>query len=178
MPSGGATRPDDIITSRAGYTIEVINTDAEGRLVLADALDYANSLNPQAVIDIATLTGAAVYILGYEGAPFVGTNHKLNENLRSAADRTGERIWELPLWPEFSDLMKSDIADIKNSAGKHAGTLAAASFLKKFTGDWPWAHIDIAYCDVELKGRPYIPKGSTGFGVRLLLDLILNWRKV
>jgi len=178
MPSGVATRPGDIVKSRAGYTIEVINTDAEGRLILADALDYAKTFNPQAVIDIATLTGAAVYILGYEGAPFVGTNDKLNDNLRAAADRTGERIWELPLWDEFCDLMKSPIADIKNSAGKTAGTLAASGFLKKFTGDWPWAHIDIAYCDLEPNGRPYIPKGPTGFGVRLLVDLITNWKKV
>jgi len=178
MPSGIATRPGDIVKSRSGYTIEIINTDAEGRLILADALDYAKTFEPQAVIDIATLTGAAIYILGYEGAPFVGTNQNLNDNLRAAADRTGERVWELPLWDEFCDLMKSSIADIKNSAGKTAGTLAASGFLKKFTGDWPWAHIDIAYCDVEPSGRPYIPKGPTGFGVRLLVDLITNWKKV
>lgn len=178
MPSGIASRPGDIIKSRAGYTIEIINTDAEGRLILADALDYANTFEPQAVIDIATLTGAAIYILGYEGAPFVGTSQKLSDNLRAASDRTGERIWELPLWDEFCDLMKSPVADIKNSAGKTAGTLAASGFLKKFTGDWPWAHIDIAYCDLEPNGRPYIPKGPTGFGVRLLVDLITNWKKV
>jgi leucyl aminopeptidase len=178
LPSGGATRPGDIITSRAGHTIEIINTDAEGRLILADALDYANTLDPQAVIDVATLTGAALYILGYAGAPFAGNNQILNDNLRAASERSGEKIWELPLWEEFADLMKSSIADIKNSAGKTAGTLAAASFLKKFTGDWPWAHIDIAYCDLEPKGRPYVPKGPTGFSVRLLIDLISNWKKV
>jgi len=178
MPSGIATRPGDIVKSRAGHTIEIINTDAEGRLILADALDFADKFNPQAVIDIATLTGAALYILGYAGAPFVGTNTKLNDNLRMASEKSGEKIWELPLWSEFSKLMDSSIADIKNSGGRPAGTITAASFLKKFIGDWPWLHIDIAYCDIEPSGRPYVPKGMTGFGVRLLLDLILNWKKV
>ncbi|MEZ5359602.1 MAG: leucyl aminopeptidase [Candidatus Zixiibacteriota bacterium] len=178
MPSGKATRPGDIITSRKGLTVEIINTDAEGRLILADALDYADKFKPQAVIDIATLTGAAQYILGYAGAPFVGTNQKLNDNIRAAADSTGERVWELPLWQDFADAMKSPIADLQNSGGRPAGTLTASSFLKQFIGDWPWAHIDIAYCDVEPKGLPYVPVGPTGFGVRLLLDLILNWKKV
>jgi leucyl aminopeptidase len=178
MPSGKATRPGDIITSRSGKTIEIINTDAEGRLILADALDYADNFKPQAVIDIATLTGAALYILGYEGAPFVVTNEKLKDNIKRAADFTGERVWELPLWPEYGNLMKSPVADMKNSGGKPAGTLTAASFLKNFVKDWPWAHIDIAYCDLEPNGRPYIPKGVTGFGTRLLIDLLMNWRKV
>ncbi|MCK5125492.1 MAG: leucyl aminopeptidase [candidate division Zixibacteria bacterium] len=178
MPSGKATRPGDIVTSRAGLTIEVINTDAEGRMILADAIDYAKKFDPQAVIDIATLTGAAQYILGYAGAPFVGTNQKLNDNLRQSAELTGERIWELPLWEDFTKIMKSPIADLHNSGGRQAGTLTAASFLKQFTGDWPWAHIDIAYCDVEPKGLPYIPVGPTGFGVRLLLETIMRWKKV
>ena len=178
MPSGGATRPGDIITARNGKTIEIINTDAEGRLILADALDYADTFKPQAVIDVATLTGAALYVLGYEGAPFIGTNKKLNDNIRRAADVTGERVWEMPLWPEFGDLMKSSVADLKNSGGKPAGTITAAAFLKNFVMDWPWAHIDIAYCDLEPSGRPYIPKGTTGFGTRLLIDLLMNWKKV
>ena len=178
MPSGGASRPGDIITSRAGQTIEIISTDAEGRLILADALDYADTFNPQAVIDIATLTGAALYILGYAGAPFVGTSQKLNDGLRAAAERTGEKIWELPLWNEFAEQMKSPVADLKNSGGKASGTLAASSFLKKFVKDWPWAHIDIAYCDVEPNGKPYVPKGPTGFGIRLLVDLLCHWRKL
>ena len=178
MPSGIASRPGDIIRSRAGLTIEIISTDAEGRLILADALDYADQFKPQAVIDIATLTGAALYILGYAGAPFVGTSQILNDGLRAASLRTGEKIWELPLWDEFADQMKSPIADLKNGGGKPAGTLAAASFLKKFTKEWPWAHIDIAYCDNEPAGRPYVPKGPTGFGVRLLVDLISHWKKL
>lgn len=178
MPSGGALRPGDVITSRAGLTIEIISTDAEGRLILADAIDYADKFKPQAVIDIATLTGAAIYVLGYEGAPFVGTNPKLNDLIRAASARTAERVWELPLWPEYTDMIKSPIADIKNSGGRPAGTITAAAFLKKFVKDWPWAHIDIAYCDLEPSGRPYIPKGPTGIGVRLLLDLVENWKKV
>ncbi len=178
MPSGGATRPGDIITARSGKTIEIISTDSEGRLILADAIDYADKFMPQAVIDIATLTGAALYVLGYEGAPFVGNNQKLNDNIRRASANTGERVWEMPLWSEYGDLMKSTVADLKNSGGKPAGTLTAAAFLKNFIRDWPWAHIDIAYCDLEPSGRPYIPKGVTGFGTRLLIDLLMNWRKV
>jgi leucyl aminopeptidase len=178
MPSGGAMRPGDVITSRAGLTIEIISTDAEGRLILADAIDYADKFKPQAVIDIATLTGAAIYILGYEGAPFVGTNARLNDQIRAAAARSAERVWEMPLWQEYIDAIKSPIADIKNSGGRPAGTITAAAFLRKFVKDWPWAHIDIAYCDLEPSGRPYIPKGPTGIGVRLLLDLVENWKKI
>ena len=178
MPSGKATRPGDIVTARSGLTIEVINTDAEGRLILADAIDYAKKFDPEAVIDIATLTGATTYILGYAGAPFVGTNGNLNDNIRAAADATGERVWELPLWEDYVEAMKSPIADLKNSGGKWAGTLTAASFLKQFTGDWPWAHIDIASCDLEFKGKPYVPVGPTGFGVRLLLELLMRWKKI
>ncbi|MDD4052597.1 MAG: leucyl aminopeptidase, partial [candidate division Zixibacteria bacterium] len=178
MPSGKASRPGDIITSRSGQTIEIISTDAEGRLILADALDYADKFKPQAVIDIATLTGAALFVLGFAGAPFLGTNKALNDHLRASAKATGEKLWEMPLWPEFGELIKSPIADVKNSGGRPAGTITAAMFLKKFIKDWPWAHIDIAYCDLEPSGRPYIPKGQTGIGVRLLLDLIMNWKKV
>ncbi|MCP4567909.1 MAG: leucyl aminopeptidase [FCB group bacterium] len=177
MPSGGASKPGDIINSRAGHTIEIINTDAEGRLILADALDYADTFDPQAVIDIATLTGASLYILGYAGAPFVGTSQNLNNNLRAVSETIGEKVWELPLWSEYSDLMKSSVADIKNSGGRPAGTLSAAAFLKKFTKDWPWAHIDIAYCDIEPSGKPYTPKGATGYGVRLLLELLQRWKR-
>ena len=178
MPSGDAIRPGDVLTSRRGLTVEIISTDAEGRLIMADALDYADTFKPQAVIDIATLTGAALYILGFSGAPFVGINPELNDQLRASSVRTGEKIWEMPLWPEYAELIKSSIADLKNSGGRPAGTLTAASFLRRFIKDWPWAHVDIAYCDLEPSGLPYIPKGPTGFGVRLLLDLILNWKKV
>ncbi|MFH1686180.1 MAG: leucyl aminopeptidase [bacterium] len=178
MPSAHATRPGDIITSRKGLTIEILNTDAEGRLILADALDYANEFDPQAVIDIATLTGGALYVLGYSGAPILGNHAGLMDRLRAASAATAERVWEMPIWDDFRDAMKSDIADLANSGGRPAATMTAAAFLENFIGDWPWAHIDIAYVDVEPKGRPYTPKGQTGIGMRLLLQLVVDWKKL
>ncbi|MDZ4722368.1 MAG: leucyl aminopeptidase [candidate division Zixibacteria bacterium] len=177
MPSGTAIKPGDILKMRNGKTVEIINTDAEGRLILADALDYANTFNPQAVIDIATLTGAARFILGFAGAPIMGNNKLLIESLERAADITAERVWELPIWEDYLEQMKSSIADLVNSGPPVAGTLAAAAFLQEFIGDWPWAHIDIAYVDMEKKGRPYTPKGATGFGVRLLVEVLSGWKK-
>jgi leucyl aminopeptidase len=178
MPSGHAIRPSDIITTRKGITVEIINTDAEGRLILADALDYANEFDPQAVIDVATLTGATLYILGYAGAPILGNHECLLERIRTASDATAELVWPLPIWDDYRNSLKSNIADIVNSAGKAAGTATAAAFLEKFIGDWPWAHIDIAYVDIEKTGSPYTPKGTTGKGVRLLIDLLSNWKKL
>jgi len=178
MPSGRAVKPGDIVTSRKGKTIEIINTDAEGRLILADALDYANEFNPKAVIDIATLTGATKYILGYAGIPFLGNNDKLIDLVKAASDRCGELVWPLPIWDEHREMMKSSIADLKNSAGPYSGTITASAFLENFIGQWPWAHIDIACVDLEKKGRPYIPKGQTGIGLRLLIELLSNWKKV
>ncbi len=178
MPSGRAIKPGDIVTSRKGKTIEIINTDAEGRLILSDALDYANKFSPKAVIDIATLTGATKYILGYAGIPFLGNNDKLIELIRAASDRCGELVWQLPIWDEHREMMKSSIADLQNSAGSYSGTITASAFLENFIGPWPWAHIDIACVDIEKKGRPYIPKGQTGVGLRLLIELLSNWKKV
>ncbi len=177
MPSSRATRPSDIVISRKGKTIEIINTDAEGRLILADALDFADKFKPQAVIDIATLTGGAKYILGRAGIPFVSNNQNIVEALYAASDRCSEKVWQLPVWDEHRDMMKSSIADLKNSAGKYAGTIAASAFLENFIGDWPWAHIDIAAVDIEKGGRPYIPKGATGMGQRLLVELLSHWKK-
>ncbi len=176
LPSGTAIRPGDVITSRKGLTIEVINTDAEGRLILADALDYANIFKPQAVVDIATLTGAALYVLGYAGAPVVGNNPRLMDRLRVASADTAERIWEMPLWDDFRDAIKGSVADLVNTGGRPAGTITASAFLENFVGDWPWAHIDIAYVDLEKSGRPYIPKGATGIGLRLLVELLSKWK--
>lgn len=178
MPSGTAYKPGDVITMRKGLTVEIINTDAEGRLILADALDYANNFKPEAVIDIATLTGGALYVLGYSGAPIVANNKKLADSLRKAADSSAERVWELPLWDDYRELMKSPIADLWNSGGRTAPTLTASAFLQCFIGDYNWAHIDIAYMDLEKSGQPYIPKGPTGFGVRLLVELLSNWKKL
>jgi leucyl aminopeptidase len=178
MPSGTATRPGDVVTMRKGLTVEIINTDAEGRLILADALDYANKFDPQAVVDIATLTGGTLYILGYAGAPIVGNNRRLLDRIKEASAVTAEKVWELPIWDEHREQMKSPIADLVNSGGRPAATITAAAFLEKFIGDWPWAHIDIAYCDLEPKGKPYTPKGATGFGFRLLVALLVNWKKL
>lgn len=176
MPSGTATKPGDVITSRKGLTVEVINTDAEGRLILADALDYAGKYKPQAVIDIATLTGAALIVLGYVGAPIMGNNPRLLKKIKDAADNTAEKVWELPIWNEYRECMKSPIADVQNSYGRPGGTITAAAFLENFIGDYPWAHIDIASVDVERAGRPYVPKGITGVGLRLLADVLYNWK--
>ena len=178
MPSGHATRPGDILTSRKGKTIEIINTDAEGRLILADALDYANEFHPQAVIDIATLTGASLMILGYAGAPILGNNDKLLERLTDASKITAERVWTLPVWDDHRDQMKSPIADLVNSGGRPAGTITATAFLENFIGDWPWAHIDIASVDLELSGKPYVPQGASGFGLRLLTELLSRWKRL
>ena len=178
LPSGTAYKPGDVITTRKGLTVEIINTDAEGRLILADALDYANLFKPEAVIDIATLTGAALFILGYAGAPIVSNNKKLADGIRKAADLSAERVWELPMWDDFREAMKSPIADLWNSGGRAAATLTAAAFLENFIGDYNWAHIDIAYMDLEKSGQPYTPKGPSGFGVRLLVELLSNWKKL
>jgi leucyl aminopeptidase len=176
LPSGTALRPGDVIVSRKGLTIEVINTDAEGRLILADALDYANNFKPQAVIDIATLTGAALYVLGYAGAPVVGNTPRFMDRLRVASTDSAERIWEMPLWDDFRDAIKGTVADLVNTGGRPAGTITASAFLENFVGDWPWAHVDIAYVDLEKSGRPYIPKGATGIGLRLLVELLSKWK--
>jgi leucyl aminopeptidase len=178
MPSGHATRPGDILTSRKGKTIEIINTDAEGRLILADALDYANKFKPQAVIDMATLTGASLYILGHAGVPILGNSDLLLEKIENASRETAEKVWRLPIWDEHRDQMKSQIADLVNSGGRPAGTITATAFLENFIGDWPWAHIDIASVDLESSGKPYTPKGASGFGVRLLTELLSNWKKL
>jgi len=176
VPSGTATKPGDIVTSRKGLTVEIINTDAEGRLILADALTYAGTFKPQAVIDIATLTGAALIVLGYAGAPILGNNPKLLKRLKDSAELTAEKVWEMPIWDEHRDSMKSNIADVQNSYGRPGGTITAAAFLENFIGDHPWAHVDIASVDQEPAGKPYVPKGITGIGVRLLADVLYRWK--
>lgn len=178
LPSGTATKPGDIVTSRKGLTIEVINTDAEGRLILADALDYANKFSPQAVIDVATLTGATTYILGSAGIPFMTNNKNLKVRIFEASASTSEKVWELPIWDEHREQMKSKVADLVNSGGRQAGTIAAGAFLEYFIGDYHWAHIDIASVDLETNGKAYIPKGITGISMRLLVEVLSNWKKL
>jgi leucyl aminopeptidase len=175
LPSGSAYKPGDVITYSNGKSVEVDNTDAEGRLVLADALIYADQLKPQAVIDLATLTGAAVVAVGNVATALMGTSEELNARLKQAADRTYDRVVELPLWDEYDELIKSDVADVKNSGGRAAGTITAGMFLKNFIGDYRWAHLDVAGSGMTPKASGYINKGGTGAGVRLLVDMIRNW---
>ena len=157
----------------SGTTIEITNTDAEGRLILCDALSYAvATYKPEVMIDLATLTGACVVALGHEASGLMGNDTALIEGLKRAGERCGERVWELPLWDEYGEGMKSDIADIKNSGGRHGGSIAAAWFLKQFVGTARWAHLDIAGTAWLDKARPYIPKGASGVGVRLLIEYL------
>jgi leucyl aminopeptidase len=177
LPSGKAYRPGDILTACDGQTIEVISTDAEGRLILADALCYAEKLKPKVIIDIATLTGAVIVGLGNHAAGILGTDDHVLDLLYKAGQKTGEKTWQLPLWDEYKEQIKSDVADMKNSGGRAGGTITAACFLAKFVKETPWAHIDIAGMDNQDKGHPYQPKGGTGFGVRLFAEYILNQAK-
>ena len=174
MPGGCALKPGDILKSYSGKTIEVLNTDAEGRLILADALAYASKYKPEAVIDLATLTGACIVALGDDVIGMLGTDDKLKKEIDKAAQNTGELVWELPLWESYHELIKSDIADYKNSGGRAAGTITAAAFLSKFAGDYPWVHLDIAGPAWTSKDKAYVPKGASGVGVRLLVEFLRN----
>jgi leucyl aminopeptidase len=173
MPSGTAIKPGDVITSHFGKTIEVINTDAEGRLILVDALSYARRYQPAAVVDIATLTGAIVVALGHSAAGVMGSDDKLVEEVRAAGEKAGERVWPLPLWEDYRDLMKSDIADIKNTGGRPAGSISAGWFLREFVDSFPWAHLDIAGTAYTERDEPTRVKGPTGMGVRLFTEFVL-----
>ena len=172
LPSGTAIRPGDVLTSLSGKTIEVINTDAEGRLILADALTYARRFEPRLVIDVATLTGACIIALGHHATAVLGNHDGLIRQLIRAGERCGERLWQLPLWEEYAGQIKSDIADLKNVGGRPAGTITAAAFLQKFASGLNWAHLDIAGTAWEDKGRSCTPRGATGVGVRLLVDYL------
>jgi leucyl aminopeptidase len=174
MPGGSATKPGDVLTSLSGKTIEVINTDAEGRLILADGLTYANRYKPAVVVDIATLTGACVVALGNHAIGVLGNNDKLIGELKAAGEQCGERAWQLPLWEDYYEQIKSDVADVKNTGGRPGGTITAAAFLSKFVGDATWAHLDIASTDWSDRERAYIPKGATGVGTRLLIQFLSN----
>jgi leucyl aminopeptidase len=173
MPSGAAVKPGDVVTSHLGKTIEVINTDAEGRLILCDALSYARRYQPVAVIDIATLTGAIVVALGHTAAGVMGSDEKLVEEVRAAGEKAGERVWPLPLWEDYRDLMKSDIADVKNSGGRPAGSISAGWFLREFVDGFPWAHLDIAGTAYTEREDATRVKGPTGIGVRLFTEFVL-----
>ncbi|MBI5162553.1 MAG: leucyl aminopeptidase [Magnetospirillum sp.] len=175
MPSGSAQRPGDVVTSMSGQTIEVINTDAEGRLVLADALHYTKErFKPALIVDLATLTGAIVIALGNEQAGLFATDDTLAERIAAAGRAVGEPVWRLPLGEAYDKQLKSDIADMKNVGGREAGSITAAQFLKRFVGEVPWAHIDIAGVAWSKKDTATCPKGATAFGVRLLDRLVAD----
>lgn len=174
MPSGKSYKPGDILTAKNGKTIEVDNTDAEGRLTLADALCYACELGVDEVIDLATLTGACMVALGTNAAGIMGNDEELIKNLINTAERNGERYWQLPLWEEYFDGLKSDVADMKNSGSRWGGASAAGVFLQKFVKDVKWAHIDIAGTAFLDKPQKELIKGASGAGVRTLINYILE----
>ncbi len=174
MPGGRAIKPGDVLKSLSGKTIEVQNTDAEGRLILADGLAYAARLKPAAVIDIATLTGACVVALGQFAIGMFGNNEDLKRAVRDSGMKAGERVWEMPLWDEYFEQLKSDVADMRNIGGRGGGMITAALFLSKFIGDHPWVHLDIASTDWSERERAYIPKGPTGIGTRLLIQYLID----
>jgi len=172
LPGGSATKPGDVVKSLSGKTIEIINTDAEGRLVVADAIAYAKRLKPKAIIDIATLTGACLMAFGSEAIAMMGNDRKLLDALKNSGENTYERVWEMPLFEEYKEYLKSDIADIKNIGGRNGGLVTAAYFLYEFAGDTPWVHLDIAGTAWTEKDKPYVPKGASGIGTRLIFDII------
>jgi leucyl aminopeptidase len=169
---GSATRPGDVVRAIDGKTVEIISTDAEGRMTLADAIGYARRLKPRVIIDIATLTGACSIALGNGAIAMMGTDKKWLEKIKKSGDNTYERVWEMPLFDEYKEYLKSDIADLKNTGGKSGSLVSSACFLRHFAGDTPWVHLDIAGTAWAEKEKPYIPKGASGIGVRLLMNLI------
>ena len=175
LPSGRSIKPGDIVTASNGKTIEVNNTDAEGRLVLADCLCHAVSLGAERIVDLATLTGAVIVALGSTYAGLMSNDEQLAEHITAAGDRTGEIVWRLPLHPEYDELVAGKYGDLDNAPeARKAGTIMGASFLKNFVGDTPWAHLDIAGSAWDL-GRAYVGKGASGYGVRLLVELARSY---
>jgi leucyl aminopeptidase len=175
MPSGSATRPGDIVTTMSGQTVEILNTDAEGRLVLCDALTYTERFKPQAVIDIATLTGACIVALGSHTSGLLGNNDELLQQLLAAGQTADDRAWQLPLFDEYQEQLDSPFADIANIGGPKAGTITAACFLSRFAKKFSWAHLDIAGTAWISGGKD---KGATGRPVPLLTQYLLDRAKV
>jgi leucyl aminopeptidase len=174
MPGGRAQRPGDVVRSMSGKTIEVINTDAEGRLILCDALSYARQLGATRIVDLATLTGAVSIALGDVYVAILGNDQEWIDKIIESGKRSGEKLWQLPLTTEYREQIKSEIADIKNIGGRKAGTITAAYFLREFVDDVPWAHLDIAGTAWNETAKPYLAVGPTGVCVRTLVDLVCN----
>ena len=173
MPGGAAYRPGDVIKAMDGTTIEVLNTDAEGRLTLADALCYAKTIDPDLMIDLVTLTGACMVGLGEEIAAVIANDRRLSAKLLAAAELAGEVLWELPLYEPYKELLKSKVADMKNIGNRFGGAITAALFMKPFVGETPWAHLDIAGpAFIERETRPDLPYGGSGYGVRTLAKFL------
>jgi leucyl aminopeptidase len=173
MPDGNAQRPGDIVTSMSGQTIEIINTDAEGRLVLADVIHYVNTkYKPKFMVDLATLTGAIIVALGQEHAGMFSNDDKLSERLTQAGLDTGERVWRMPLAAEYDKLIDSKFADMKNTGGRFGGAITAAQFIQRFVGKTPWAHLDIAGTGFASPGSDINKSWGSGWGVRLLDQLV------
>jgi leucyl aminopeptidase len=177
LPSGKAYKPGDILKTLSGQTVEVISTDAEGRLILSDALTYSLRYQPKAIIDLATLTGACVIALGDYISGLFGNDESLLKRIEEASGKTGEMVWKLPLWDEYFEFLKSDVADFRNVGTRSAGAIMGAIFLSKFVEKTPWVHLDIAGPASIEKDRPYIPRGGTGAGVRLLIQLLRDWNR-
>jgi leucyl aminopeptidase len=174
MPGGKAVKPGDVLTGASGKTVEIINTDAEGRLVLGDGLWYARELGATHLVDVATLTGACVVALGKTTSGLFGTPDAWVEAVRRASARAGDRSWPMPIFDDYKDQLKSEIADLTNTGGRPGGAITAALFIKEFSGDLPWVHIDIAGTAWAEEAKPYQPKGPTGVGVRTLVELALD----
>jgi leucyl aminopeptidase len=174
LPGGTAFKPGDVLTSMSGKTIEIISTDAEGRLTLADAIAYARKQESKAIIDIATLTGAMRIALGDICSGAFTNNQNLVNRVVAAGNEAGERIWQMPMFEEYKEQNKSDVADIKNTGGRYAGAITAAQFLAEFAGDTPWVHLDIAGTNITEKERGYLGKGATGVPVRTLVNFLMG----
>jgi leucyl aminopeptidase len=173
MPSSNAYRPGDIVKTLSGKTIEVLNTDAEGRIILSDALFYAQRYKPDAIVELSTLTGAIIIALGSHATGLFATDQSLADRLSRAGEASGERVWQFPMWDEYHQMVKSEIADLKNLAGRPAGSITAGTFLAAFVGDYPFAHLDIAGTAwVDRPAKPYDTFGGTGVGVRLLVEFL------
>ena len=172
MPDGNAFRPGDILVGMTGKSTEILSTDAEGRLILADAVAYVARYNPKAVVDLATLTGAIGVALGQQAAGLFSNNEELQAALLAASAGSRERLWPMPMWDEYMDTIKGDMAEVKNSGGRASGVSSSAKFIEHFTEGYPWAHLDIANVAWTTSEKDVLtPKGATGFGVRLLADL-------
>jgi leucyl aminopeptidase len=177
LPGGSALKPGDILTAMDGKTIEIISTDAEGRLTLADALGYAKKHGAKLIVDVATLTGAMRVALGDVCTGAFGNNQELVDKVIAAGAEAGEKIWQMPMYEEYKEQNKSDVADIKNTGGRYGGAITAAQFLAEFAGDTPWVHLDIAGPSMSEKQRSYLTKGATGVPVRTLVNLALSLAK-